>query len=401
MSKSLPGQLNFKDPLELTLREAYEKYHRQPSHKPSYVKAAHTALAHWERCTLNPTVGECDDGTMQDFSRTFLRTPLPSKVATLLRRARRKNPQSLEVLRTVGVTWMQLQALSDEDVYRLLSHSPLVPEMLLPTNVTSNAQLRTLEAIFSTLGPKHRGNPYARGFLTSVPCCRPESVEDPEVVFASEEDLSAIYSSCDVATWPHREKTGVHPPDLWRAFVVYLYNLASRRGDFLKLEKTRVKLKDGVILTKQGKSGKTRAVPINVTVVNHIRAIWFSKGDLLFPFPRNKRSLYETWYQIQRAAGISVTRLGSRVREPYYGFHEIRKTSLGEYYALNEHAAQEMGAHSALATTLKHYVPAVKREGKLRKAVESLPQPQAFSGLDPEPTPTPPPGTFPRLRIVG
>lgn len=398
-SASLPNQLTFADPLELTLRQAYEKFHRRHSHKESYIKAALTALDHWERCTPNPPIGQCGNHVMQEFANVFLRSPLPSKVATLLRRARKGQREALAMLQSIGCPWSSLQPLDSSEAFSRVAAAPSLPQALLPTAVTFNAQRRTLEAIFSTLGPKHRGNRYAQGLLPEVPCCRPEDEEEPEVIYATEEHLNAIYKHCDVASWPAAKSSGVHPPDLWRAFFVYLYNVGSRRGDFLRLTKSQVKLAEGIILTRQKKSGKFRAVPINVTLVRHLRTIWHSRGELMFPFPRNKRDLYATWYRIQEAAGIHVERLQERTREPYYGFHELRKTSLGEYFAVNEHAAQEMGAHSALMTTLKHYVPAVKREGKLRKAVDALPQPAAFA--EQAPPPQSPPPQPPRLRVVG
>lgn len=399
----LPKQISFLDPLELTLRAAYDKYHRRVSHKASYVQAANTALTHWERCTTNPPIGEVTNATMNEFAGAFLRNPLPSKVAILLRRSKKGDKGALATLKAIGITKDRFIRLDQEQAYQAICTARTIPVELLPMTPTFNAQVRTLEAIFATLGPKHRGNRYAIGLMKEVPCCRMEEEDEPEVVTAFEDDLNAIYQHCDAAAWPAREKTGVPPPELWRALFVYLYNAASRRGDWINIEKTQVKLDQGVILRRQGKSGKFRAVPINDTVVRHLRPLMDSHGPLLFPFPSNKRDIYSTWYRIQAAAGIKVDRHGPRFRQPYYGFHEIRKTSLSEYFDLSEQAAQDMGAHSDLATTLKHYVHATKKEGKLRRAVEALPQPAAFclSEDAPPSAPVPTPPDRPRLRIVG
>ncbi|WP_437193538.1 hypothetical protein [Planctomicrobium sp. SH527] len=207
----LPKQISFLDPLELTLRAAYDKYHRRVSHKPSYIQAANTALAHWERCTTNPAIGEVTNVTMSEFASTFLRSPLPSKVAILLRRCIKADKNALSTLRAIGLTKDRFIRLDQEQAYQAICTARTIPAELLPMTPTFNAQVRLLEAIFATLGPKHRGNRYAIGLMKEVPCCRMEEEEEPEVVTAIEDDLNAIYQHCDAAAWPAREKTGVPP----------------------------------------------------------------------------------------------------------------------------------------------------------------------------------------------
>lgn len=348
MPKSRNGQLLLPGTLQLSLRQAWEQFHRQPDHSPGYVSECRTALNHWARCSPgNPPIGLIDNAVMQAFRARCLDEPLPS------------------------------------------TGKP-------PSAGRFNAILRIIEAILSTLGPRTSGNPFALGILPEVPRCRPAEESEAEVVIASLPEIEAIYEACREATWPRLEATGLPPDLLWQALIVFIHNVALRKGDFLKLRKSHVRLREGLLLVEQGKTGKFRPLPLNQTVIRHLHAIWHSRGDLLFPFPRSKRDLYAQWEKIQVAAEISVPRESDSRRRPVYGFHELRKTSLTEFYCLDQRAAQAMGGHASLMTTIQHYVNAARREGLTRRAAEELPQPAAFLREE-GPAPTPP--DHPTLRL--
>lgn len=390
------------NPLTLTLRAAWQQLIQQPQQATRYDQEILSILLHWERCTSNPPLAEVTNAVMANFRREFLSQPLPSKVQWLANRCSRGDAQSLQLLRELGLDYSRLRNTAAAALYPVirdkmaaLSRLPDSARELLTSPARFNNVRCTIEAILSKLGPPGPGKRrFALGLLPAVPLCQPADEEDPDVVVASAEEVSAIYDHCHVAQWPPQCESGVAPADLFRALTVYVFNVASRREDFLQLEKVRVRLDEGVILNRQKKTGKFRAVPINQVVVRHLQPLWPAASRLVFPFPRNKRDLYQTWEKIQQAAGIHVARPAGSRRRTVYGFHELRKTSLTEYFAISERAAQAMGCHSSMNTTLKHYVSATRKDGMMRQASESLPQPEAFTKT-PAGDPSPP-----RLRIV-
>lgn len=400
-------QLTFVDPLELTLREAFRKYHKQPDHSAGHVLQIETALDHWERCTGNPPIGKIDNGVMQEFRTLFFVAPLPSKIDKLIRRCGKLEESALNTLRLLQIEFTALAVLSPADRYAVCAEAlskcmplPDCVRALLPAPTTFNAVRASLEAVLATLGPKSDGHPFALGLLPYVPRARPAHEEEPEVKIASEDELEAIYLACNVASWPDPRKTGVPAAAIWRALEVYLYNNANRRQDFEKLRKDQVNLDHGTVSFTSKKTKKTRTQPLHPVVIEHFRAIWDSRSELVFALPRNRKSMYATWRKIQRNAGIKVQRPKSSERHDVYGFHELRKTSLGEYFQINERASQMLGAHSSMQTQLRHYIAATKKEGVLRQASDALPQPSAFR-VHQDHEPEPPVDDRPRFRVVG
>lgn len=336
------------DPRRLTLRAAYEKYHRSVSHAERYVEDVHGALKHWERCTTNSPIGDVTNDAMRGFKEKFLSTPLPSKNR-------------------------------------------------LPKPTTFNKVLRTLDAIFSTLGPKQWGNPYGLGIISDVPKCRSAEEDEPDPVVASPEEVSRIYEHCEVATWPGVMTTGIRPVDLWQGLVVYLFNIGSRRSEFRRLLCTDVRFAERLVYTRATKTGKKRPFPLNETAARHLRKIWMPQPrELMFPFPRNDGGLYKQWRAIQRAAGIVVVRPEGSDRHDVYGFHELRKTCATELAGINEGAAVAICGHSSVATTRKHYIA---KSGILRRTSEQLQQPQAFLATGTDPAPPAIPSEGPQLRL--
>lgn len=342
----------------LTLREAWRRFHLSSDHSPRYVEDAEKALDHWERCSGNPSIGQITNQTMHEWKNAFMGTPLPARSSKSTRK-----PQK-------------------------------------PSNATCAKVLRTLTAILATLGPPQHGNRYGRGIISRIPCARPPKVDEPDVVTATAEELSRIYDACAVAIWPWGPERS---PAWWRALLVYLYNIGSRRNDFLELRRSQIDFPRHCIRDRQEKSGKSALKPMNVTLIQHLQAIWHPERVRVFECPDSKY-LYRTWYAIQRAAGISVDRPEGSNRMPFYGFHELRKTCGTELWLIDPNAAKQMLGHSSASTTAMHYVQKAKLAERMRPAADAMPQPAAFSGLNqtppipPRPTPPPP---RPALRVVG
>lgn len=401
-------QLSLPDPAEFTLRQAYEQFHRQPEHSVRYVREMWTTLGHWERCTNDPPLRGIDNQTLSQFRTTFLGTPLPSKIAWLLRLAARGDPRAGTIGRALGIRTAELTTLSLAEVttrvvaqLRRLPHVPPSCQVLLAGPATWNAQRRQIEAILATVGPARHGKPFALGLIDECPRAQPARETEPDPVTATLTEISEIYLACEVARWPREATTGVPAPDIWRALVVFLFNVGCRRSDFLAIDKTQVDWPRQALLLRQRKTGKARWLPLNETTLSHLARIGECTGPRLFPFPDNLRTLYRTWAAIQQAAEISVPRGSVSCRRQVYGFHELRKTCLTEYFAVNERAAQEMGGHSQLLTTLRHYVSTARRDGVARSASEALPQPEAFLADATSPPSPPPDPDRPRFRVVG
>ena len=221
-------------------------------------------------------------------------------------------------------------------------------------------------------------NPFSLGIIDEHPRAEPARESEPDVVVATAEQVSRIYQHCHVATRPAVARSGCRPVDLFQALVVYLWNVGSRRNDFKALRKEHVRFDLQVIFLRQGKTKKFRPVPMLPVVSQHLRRIWGHPHDRVFPFAANDHELYQQWRAIQQAAGIVVPRPAGSDRLPYFGFHELRKSCLTEFAGISEIAAQQMGAHSKLATTMRHYISATRQQGKLRQAAEQIQQPEAF-----------------------
>lgn len=317
---------------QLTLRQAWEKYHRSPDQSARYQQNMRTTLSHWERCTDNPPIGEIDNAVMARFRAAFLSSPLPSRGQ-------------------------------------------------LPSPATYNKTAAEIGAVMSLLGPQAWRNPYALGVIDNYARAKPAEVPEPDVVVATEAEVSLIYDHCHLAHKPLVDKTGIRPCDLFRALVVFLYNVGTRRNDFKSLRQDQVDFDRKVVFVRIGKSKKFRALPMNQVVISHLRRIWSPRRELVFPFPDHNADLYSTWRMIQRAAGIHVPRPERIKRHTVYGFHELRKTCLTEIAGVNETAAQQMGAHGKLLTTMRHYLSAQRKEGIVRQASERIAQPAAFLKL--------------------
>jgi len=392
--------LSSSSPSAPTLREAYTAYYKSAEHTDLYRKDIDRSLRYWEELTDDPPIDQISNYTLSQFKEAFLSTPLESKIRSLLNQARRCDPEALQIFAQLGLPaparrLSRRKKPKDDpaviasiyDRWEELSSVDNIPEdllFLLPSPARYNSVRRPLEAILNAVGPASPGNRYGQGLINYVPKARPAKEAEPDPVVATMDEVSSIYEACRVAQWPDLEWTGARPVDLWQALTVFVFNCACRRRDWLALRKDQVDFKRMVITIRVGKSRKSRTLPMNTVVQSHLRRIWNSTGERVFPFPNNQRDLYATWRAIQEEAGIHVIRKSGENRKPYYGFHEMRKTSLTEYYALDERAAQTMGTHSNMLTTMRHYVATTRKDGHVRQVAEKLEQPKAFTIPFPE-----------------
>ena len=121
----------------------------------------------------------------------------------------------------------------------------------------------------------------------------------------------------------------------------------------------------GVVLERVIEAGSLVGVGTPAFVLGDVSSV-----KALFGVPDSRRQLYKWWYAIQKAAGIN---------QPYYTFHEIRKTCGTAFYEQAPGAAQAMLEHSSIVTTMKYYANC---DPILMRAVENLDQPAAFTSDD-------------------
>jgi integrase len=244
-------------------------------------------------------------------------------------------------------------------------------DRLKPTTI--NKTLRHVLAILNRLGPRTYGNPDGLGKIDVVPYVKPLAEDPGEPRTATDQEINKIYRSCHAAYWPVRDQTGVSPREWWQTLLVVVWNLGLRRNDLLSLRFDEISLPKGQLIRKSEKTRKRKPKPLHPVVIEHLARIWPKPGELrefVFGVPDSRRQLYQWWYEIQRDAGIA---------EPYYTFHQIRKTCGTALYEHAPGAAQAMLEHSSISTTEKYYA---NSDPILKRAVEKLTQPAAFLGGD-------------------
>lgn len=317
--------------MRLTLRSAFDRYHRSASHSARTIEDYYKAIDHWERLTGDPDLHEVDNLALWNFSQALM-TSIP-------------------------------------------------PGRNKPLSKTSVAKyLREVQAIFSTIGPVRHGKPDAFGILDRVPVCRKPPIDETPVITIEADEVDRIYEACRIATWPKKVSADGKwiqfvPVDWWRCLLVYLYNVGSRRNEFLGLRRDQIDFDRRMMTIDPEKHGDSNWKPLHANVIDHMRTIWLPNRTLLFACPRT-RTLYKQWHRIQEAAGIHVPRPIDSDRKPYYSFHEVRKTAGTNWAEHSPSAAQHMLGHRSLNTTVRHYI----NRGKLAQRIEEkISQPSSFA----------------------
>lgn len=349
---------------ELTLRTAFEQFHKSGTNSPRTVEDYRTAINHWERVTGNPPLSKVTNFAMRAFRESLLTEPPPSQ----------KRPLG---------------------------------------KATVAKYLRSIQAILATVGPQCHGNPDGLGILQTIPCCAKPALPQSLPVVAEASEISAIYEACAGATWPRRvldessmKMLTLDPCHWWRTLLVYLYNIGSRRGEFLSLRWSQVDLTRKRLHVDPEKHGDRNYKSIPPILAEHLIPFFSPTREYVFAAPKGRKLLYQTWYAIQERAGIRVYRAPDSRLRPYYGFHELRKTCGTAWAALSESAAQHMLGHKSVNTTKRYYV---NNRTVADSVAARFEQPAAFAGggnPPSSPPPTQPSGPAaqagpPRLRVVG
>ena len=86
-------------------------------------------------------------------------------------------------------------------------------------------------------------------------------------------------------------------------------------------------------------------IRLQPVVIDHLKKVK-TFGDIVFPWPRSPRRLYDIWYAIQDEAGVK------RRDGKYYGFHDLRRGFVtNNVDRLSAEALQRVVRHQSYATT--------------------------------------------------
>ena len=278
--------------LNLTLREAFEKYYADdaamlsPRTREKYI----WALNRWELFTDDPPVGEITNRTLAAFRDA------------------------------------------------LLQEAGLAP-------VSVKGAIQHLRPILNRLGPPGYRNHAGEAILDRVPWCKLPRVPRTMPRIASPAELDRLYHACDSAVAP---QYGVPAADFWRCLLVFLYNVGSRREDTFGLPPSAVSFEERLLTFRAHKTGKLHTVPLNEITLLHLRSIWADgRRAEIFPVATwRRRGIYKQWKALQQVAGIN----------PPLPLHHLRKTCGSRLAAVGFDVAKHVLGHAPQGVTEVFYL---------------------------------------------
>jgi integrase len=233
---------------------------------------------------------------------------------------------------------------------------------------TFNGAWRDIRSILRRLGPQETRNPLGMGLLTRIPHVRMlrENLGVPRRVSPAE--IDAFYAACGEARWP---RCCVPAAEWWRCAVVLALNTGLRRNDLFGLRTENFEL-DGAEPRLQFVATKTRkshSLPLNQTVVNHLRGIW-SPRTMLFPggqwILNGSHAYVHEWSRLQSLAGVA------------WSLHDLRRSCGSTFAAIaGVEAARYVLQHASKGSdTCVHFY--VNFSEQVSKAARDFPQPPSF-----------------------
>ncbi len=292
------------DPADITLRVAYETYLLPSMRRTKADKTTssyYTSLGHWEafhRSAIEET-GERGSTTSTPAHAGSKKTYADPPIHQI----------TDELLNEFG-EW-------------LMADEPPSPDLSIGT---ADKVWKNVRAILRRVGPRESGNPKAVGILDRVPTMDPMSDLADEskldggdgVADVTDEELSAIYQACEIASWPSQCAALQ-----WRTYLVLLAVVGPRVNDAATLrdEHFRTDAKSPVrrstrqhehgwlvyLPTKTKSKKRTRLiVPLPLVVRSHVDALLRQRGGQLFSW-RDAKGLQfaQEWQRIVDHAGLS------------------------------------------------------------------------------------------------
>jgi integrase/DNA-binding CsgD family transcriptional regulator len=239
-------------------------------------------------------------------------------------------------------------------------------QMIRPATVAKH--LGYIQFILDKAGPPGRRNRDAAGILPQTPWIKPPRAKEIFPRTVSDQYIDAVYRAAVAMDVPVID--GIRPAAWWRALIVVTYNTGLRRRtlfatrmDMIDWPRKQLSLPGSLF-----KAGHPMKVPLNRAALQHIEAIR-SDRELVFPWPYGQRYFDTCFGKLQTAAGIAAGDV--------FGLHTLRKTLGTRLWETSPQAAQYALGHESMGVTRKHYVNGVDM---VTKAIENLPQPNAFVG---------------------
>ncbi len=191
-----------------------------------------------------------------------------------------------------------------------------------PSAATVNKELRYVKLVLKVA--------QEWGLIQAVPKIRFLKLSQKMPTFVSPEHFAAIYAACESARRPI-DVPNVSPTDWWRGLLVTAYMSGWRIGQLLSLKWQDVDLDRGTALTQAEATGnkgrRDERIPIHPLVVEHLRKLTGSFGELVFPWSKIRATLWTEFREIQAAAKIAdnkpMPKAGKNGR--WYGFHDLRR----------------------------------------------------------------------------
>ncbi len=195
------------------------------------------------------------------------------------------------------------------------------------------------------------------GYLPAVPTFH--MIREPKKLplYVAPEHFAVIYQACDVAVAP--AASNYSAADWWRSLLMFGYMTGWRISEILSLAWDDVSLDQGYAITRHddNKGGRNEKVPLHRAVVGHLRKV-VDFGPLVFPWSKDRRSIWEEFARIQTEAGIDLpcsekhehTKACHR-----YGFHDLRRAfATMNADRLTGDALQALMRHKSYSTTQRY-----------------------------------------------
>lgn len=211
----------------------------------------------------------------------------------------------------------RVASVSSSDLLAYVSRRRKEPGMRKGSAVspaTINKELRHLRAVLRKAAKL--------GHLSAVPDV--PFVKEPKKLptWVPPDHLARLYQACGEDGVADRPAGLPYPvAEWWRGLLVFCYMTGWRIGSVLALRRDDVDLDAGTAVSDAGdnKGARDQNVALPPLVVEHLRRLP-SFGPTFFPWPHDRRQLYDVFEAVQAAAGVKPARNKER-----YGFHDLRR----------------------------------------------------------------------------
>lgn len=231
---------------------------------------------------------------------------------------------------------------------------------------TVNFRLRTLQAVLDFAGPPAPHRRDCVGLIQQPPWIRRPQLEMRIPRIVSSEAMEAVYLAAPRMKEPKID--GFEPSAWWQALIVLCYSTGLRAGTLFSLRMEWINWADRkiVIPPQAMKSKRPHIAHLNETTLEHLGAIR-SDRELVFPWPRHRRTFWLRFHKLQNFAGIP--------HKEQFGLRELRKTHATLLWGNSPEAAQLSLGHTGMEVTIGHYV----QSGVIvSAAVDRMPMPAVF-----------------------